>query len=426
MSMRPVSSLLRRGLAGGPDARLVRARRRWRAGLLQLLSAAAGIALGVLLPRLHAGATVPTSRAVQVLGAVGFGIVALVSIIYSLLFLVVQSSNTTFTPRLNLFQGDPWIWRTYAVATGLFTFSMSAFLAVGGAEKVSVVVPIFALGGALAVIVLVRNIGAKAFSALQVNSILESLRSKGRTVIDDLYPERAPAKAGPWPAPAAGEAGRPVVWGGPQITLQQVDLRRLLTATEDADATVIFRVRAGETLWKGATVAQVRGDLADDLVLDSLVTGVDRTFHQDPLLAFRLLADIGLRAMSAAINDPATGVQALDVIVGLLIDLAPRELAVGAIRSASGAPRISLEVPEWADFLHEGLDEFLAASISSPMMLARARRVLTLLAEQTPADRRADVESRLHQVLHAQPSLLHAQPSPSGVPPPGNDSAPPY
>jgi tryptophanase len=32
---------------------------------------------------------------------------SIASVIYLLLFLVVQSSSTTFTPRLNLFQDDP-------------------------------------------------------------------------------------------------------------------------------------------------------------------------------------------------------------------------------------------------------------------------------------------------------------------------------
>jgi hypothetical protein len=48
-----------------------RARRRRRAGLL--LITAVGIVLGSLLPRIQAGATVPTARAGQVLAAVASG-----------------------------------------------------------------------------------------------------------------------------------------------------------------------------------------------------------------------------------------------------------------------------------------------------------------------------------------------------------------
>ena len=40
--------------------------------------------------------------------------------------------------------------------------------------------------------------------------------------------------------------------------------------------------------------------------------------EQDPLFAFRIIADIGLKALSPAINDPTTGVLALDQLHRLL------------------------------------------------------------------------------------------------------------
>jgi uncharacterized membrane protein len=379
------------------QTRFVRARRRWRAGLLAVLMTAVGIVLGSLLPRIQAGATVPTARAGQVLVAVGFGILGLVTVIYSLLGTVVQSSNTTFSPRLNLFQDDPWIWRTYAGAVGLFAFSMTAFLAMEGATHVTVALPIVAFAATLAVAGLIRNILTKAFASMEMNSTLDMLQHSGREVIEALYPER-PVPGTAQSRPLAPTGGRPVLWRRPQTTLQQLELRRLLRAAERSGSVAAYRVRVGETLWPGATVAEVSGSLDDDAVVASCVTGANRTFHQDPLFAFRVLADIGLRAVSPAINDPATAVQVLDAIVGLLLVLAPRDLAVGAINSPSGVTRIHLDLPAWADFVGEGLDELLVDSRSSPMVLARAKATLSRLAREVPPDRLSDVNSRLQQV----------------------------
>jgi uncharacterized membrane protein len=350
---------------------------------------------------------------VEVLGAVGFGILGLVSLIYSLLFLVVQSSNTTLTPRLNLFQDDPWIWRTYAVALGLFAFSMSAFLAIGGAEKVTVAVPIFAFVVALGVVVLIRNIQAKAFTALQVNTTVDNLLRRGRRVIEDFYPpRRACTEATPASRRAPCAGGRTVPWPHPQTTLQQLDLSGVLRAAEEADAVVVFHVRVGETLWEGAMLAEVFGAIGDDAVVASCITGSNRTFDQDPLLAFRLLADIGLRALSPAVNDPATAVQVLDAIVGLLVELASRDLAAGTLDSPPGTTRIRLDLPVWADFVTEGLDELLASSGNSPMVLARAAETLTLLEGHCPPDCRPEVEARLRW---AQGSLRSGRARVSGA-----------
>ena len=104
------------GTAGGTLAgRFGRPRRRLRAGLLQLLCAVAGLGLGLLLPRITAEATVASTRVTEALVAVGFGVLGLVSLIFSLLFLVVQWAFTSLSPRLNLFRDDPIVWRTFGL-----------------------------------------------------------------------------------------------------------------------------------------------------------------------------------------------------------------------------------------------------------------------------------------------------------------------
>jgi hypothetical protein len=60
-------------------------RRRLRAGLLQLLCVAAGLGLGLLLPQITTGPSVASTRVAESLVAVGFGILGLTSLIYSLL-----------------------------------------------------------------------------------------------------------------------------------------------------------------------------------------------------------------------------------------------------------------------------------------------------------------------------------------------------
>ncbi len=79
-------------------------------------------------------------------------------------------------------------------------------------------------------------------------------------------------------------------------------------------------------------VAIVQGRCDADLdraILAALRVAHERTFEQDPLFALRVLADIALRGMSSAINDPTTAVEALDAIDSLLRPLARRELDVG-------------------------------------------------------------------------------------------------
>ena len=121
--------------------RLARPQRQLRAGLVQLLCVLGGLVLGLLLPRLSFESTVVSTRVTEALVAVGFAVLGLVSVIFSLLFLVVQWAFGSLSPRLNLFRDDPIVWRTFGFAVGVFVYSVTATLAIGDRQKVSVIVP---------------------------------------------------------------------------------------------------------------------------------------------------------------------------------------------------------------------------------------------------------------------------------------------
>src|SRR6185312_5604683 len=88
------------GAAARRAGRFGRPRRRLRANLAQLLFAVAGLGLGLLLPRITVAPTVASTRVTEALIGVGFGVLGLVSIIFSLLFLVVQWAFSSLSPRL--------------------------------------------------------------------------------------------------------------------------------------------------------------------------------------------------------------------------------------------------------------------------------------------------------------------------------------
>src|SRR5271166_5740891 len=89
-------------LADRPLGRFARPRRRLRADLVQLLCALTGLGLGLLLPRITFDSTVASTRVTDALVAAGFGVMGLVTVIFSLLFLVVQWAFSSLSPRPTL------------------------------------------------------------------------------------------------------------------------------------------------------------------------------------------------------------------------------------------------------------------------------------------------------------------------------------
>jgi uncharacterized membrane protein len=376
------------------SGRFARPRRRLRAGLVQLLFAVAGLGLGLLLPRVTVAPTVASSRVTETLIGVGFGVLGLVSIIFSLLFLVVQWAFSSLSPRLNLFRDDPIVWRTFGLAVGVFVFSVTAALVIGNDPEVSVIVPAAEVIAVLAAVALIRALQVKAFTSIQLAPTLSAIAARGRGILDDLYPQPGPSdrdRAAPLPP-----LRRAVTWPRRQAILQQLDVHRLAGAA--GSAVIVLRAQIGDTLQEGAVVAALHGgDASDAAVLAGLVTGQERTFGQDPLFAFRLLADIGLRALSPAVNDPATAAQVLDTMQSLLAPLASRDLDVAEIADDAGAVKVVLALPSWDDYLRTALDDLIESGSGSPMVLLRARALLADLLAAAPPQRRSSITWRLQR-----------------------------
>ena len=127
------------------------------------------------------------------------------------------------------------------------------------------------------------------------------------------------------------------------------------------------------------------------------MTGPERTFDQDPLFAFRLLADIAMRALSPAVNDPATAVQVLDTTESLLQVLVSRDLDVADIADDAGTVRVVLALPSWDDYLRIAPDDLIESAAQAPTVLLRARTLLTTLVDAAPPARQLPITRRLQR-----------------------------
>jgi uncharacterized membrane protein len=170
-----------------------------------------------------------------------------------------------------------------------------------------------------------------------------------------------------------------------------------------------LRARPGETVFEGDTVVTIHGrpegKLADE-VWKALTVGPERTFDQDPLFALRVLADIALRALSSAINDPTTAAQALDGIEQLLRRLAWRDLDISRVTDSNGALRVILPAPDWDLYVSVALDEIIFCSRSAPQVIHRVHDLLDRTIEMVPPQRRPALENRLRQLDQADRGAL--------------------
>jgi uncharacterized membrane protein len=136
---------------------------------------------------------------------------------------------------------------------------------------------------------------------------------------------------------------------------------------------------------------------ADAHVLQSAIHfGTERTLEQDPTFAFRIVIDIALKALSAAINDPTTAVLAIDQLHRLLRAVGTRDLRADEILDSAGALRVIFRTPNWDDFVALSFSEIRACGASHLQVVRRLRAMIDNLQKTLPKFRHAALQAQLN------------------------------
>ena len=127
--------------------------------------------------------------------------------------------------------------------------------------------------------------------------------------------------------------------------------------------------------------------------------------EQDPLFAFRIIVDIALKALSPAINDPTTGVLALDQLNRLLRLVGRCRLRNDTIADRTGAPRVICRTPNWEDYVNVSCTEIRACGAGNVQIARRLRAMLDNLVSTLPARRHAALDAERRRLDVAIASL---------------------
>jgi len=228
--------------------------------------------------------------------------------------------------------------------------------------------------------------------------VLQFVGSRGRQVIQAMFPriEDNPNADGTLDVPAdLGPANQTIVYSGEPRVIARLDISALVRLAQSVNGIISIECGVGETLIEDTVLLRVHsatGKLPEQALRRAVRLSPSRTFEQDPKYALRILVDIAIRALSPAVNDPTTAVQALDQIEDLLRRLGRRQLDAGFTRDSAGAIRVVFPVPTWQDYLALSFDEIRQFGASSVQVVRRLRAALVGLGDDLAVtERRAAV-----------------------------------
>jgi uncharacterized membrane protein len=362
--------------------------------------AAVAMTAGLTLPHVEGrwfpGLVLPmsVSSATAIYSSVASGMIALTGIVFSLAFVMVQFSATAYSPRLVLWIArDPMLSHALGVFTATFLYAIAALTGVD--RNASGKVPF--ISAWIVVGLLIASVGMfvgliQGIGLLQVNRMLIFTGDRGRRVIATTYP--------PVNSQSATTQSRDFRRSTPYQTLihhgrpqsvQAVDIAALVNLAKISGGVIEIVAAVGDTVVELTPLLNVYGaerPIDERKLRNGVETGDERTFEQDPKYAIRLLVDIAIKALSPAVNDPTTAVQALDQIEDLLLRLGQRQLEIGTFRDSEGNLRLVVPFPSWDDLVRLAFDEICACGATSVQVMRRMNALLADLKSTVPEERR--------------------------------------
>jgi len=342
------------------------------------------------------------SSAVTLLASIGGGMITFTGFVFSLVLLIIQFGSSSYSPRtVSYFLRSRVTQSVLAIFVATSTYAFLALISIGSAGR-DTYVPVlgvlvclgFLLASLVAFLALIQNVAGR----IRVDALLSDLGRVARGALPQRVPAGGELVAGLDPAPEVAGGGVVVRHRGDTGQIVGIDVAGAVRMAARSGVEVVFQVRVGDGIAPGTRVALVAADSVVERFDRCVLVHRERSLRYDPVYALRILTDVGLRALSPAINDPTTAVRALDEVEAVLRAAAP--LPLGPVRIPAGAGSVVVRGVTWSDIVDLAIWEVLEAGLSAPQVTRRISALLSDLLADLPAERHAPL-LRYRQRLHA-------------------------
>jgi uncharacterized membrane protein len=272
-------------------------------------------------------------------------VVTVIALVLGLTVVALQLASTQFSPRLlRNFLRDRPIQVVLSLFVATFIYSAAGLFTVGVSSGARVEeFPRLAVSGAM--VLLFVSLAAVVYfadhlaHAIQIDAIAGRVEQGAIRVVGT-----------DWPGQVEVAYSRPE-WAVPLTStrsgyIQTVHPELMLPVAARHGVTLRLRRRIGEHVVAGTKLVWIWKPKPTDpppnpedfrrVVEGAVRIGFERTLEQDIGFSVRQLVDIACKALSPAINDPYTAIQAIDHLSVIFSKLAPRPLGDAVLRQGDG------------------------------------------------------------------------------------------
>ncbi|MEZ2388009.1 DUF2254 domain-containing protein [bacterium RCC_150] len=340
--------------------------------------------------------------------------VTVIALVLGLTVVALQLASTQFSPRLlRNFLRDLPNQVTLSAFVATFSYSTAGLYTVGiaGGQRTADY-PRLAVSGALlllfvSLLMLVFFVHHLSHS-IQIDQVMKSVENATLKVIERSFVDGDPSVLLPGPPPAAV-----AVRAQRSGYVQAFHLHALVEELAGRGLTGRIVPMVGEHVvegvpllwfwWKHDRGADDLRNVARDLgplLARCVRIGYERTLEQDVAFGVRQLADVASKALSPAVNDPYTAIQAVDHLASILVALAVRKHGPRVVPDAHGDTVLYVPGRDFGYLMDLALGQVRRYGANEPRVVRSLLRTCRDLAWFTEGGHRAVVSHYVETLLN--------------------------
>lgn len=328
-----------------------------------------------------------SNAATWLLSTVAGAMITTAGVVFSLTVVSLQLASSQFSPRvMRSFIRDRLSQAVIGLLVATFVFSVLVLRHVDADEHSNAPRISMTLAIALTlttVVLIIAYLNRLAFG-LQVGEVVRTITDEGTEVLRHQTREvRGEIPAGEQAEPSGRMLSVPA---GSDGWVTQAPSRHILAAVPPG-TTVRLETRTGAYIHRGEVLMSLwpapedpgESETVERRVLSTVEIAANRTMQQDVDFALRQLADIALRALSPAVNDPTTATEVVLRLGSLLRDILISPQPPVAAAGADGRVLLRPWLLSRQEYVEHAFDQIRQA-VGNQMHVATALlRVLCML-----------------------------------------------
>ncbi|HZJ27926.1 MAG TPA: DUF2254 domain-containing protein [Acidimicrobiia bacterium] len=336
-----------------------------------------------------------------ILATIATSMMTFTGLVFTITIVALQLASSQFSPRvLRAFLRDRGSQVPLGIFAATFVYALVVLREVRTGAVGAPFVPGISIAMAFALVLI--SLGAFIYyvnhiaQSIRAVNILEAVAHETRAAIDENYPP-LPSTERSVHAAEQGPCDQVVVLEQTGGVLDGIEIESLVGLATRHDCLIRMLPAVGDFVAQGAPIFEVYGSdaIAARDFLVHVDVGRERTMYQDPAFGFRQLVDIAEKALSPAINDPTTAVEAIDRLHDLLLRLAPRPDPSGHHTDDAGHLRFLRRVIGWETFVTLAFEEIRQYGAASVQVQRRLRASVHALLDVVTPERRPPLERQM-------------------------------